>query len=68
MLNFIREHGIIGSIFIIIALIGSLIFSIAPIGAAFRFIWKILFGDPKRRRRRKRLEEEGETASTDPYR
>lgn len=70
MVDFIREHGILGSLLIIIALICRMLFRTAIVGAVLRFVWMILFGDRSRRkrRRRKRLEEEVETPSTEPYR
>lgn len=69
MIDFLREHGILGSLIIIIALIWQLLFRVVIVGAVLRFVWMILFGDRSRRKRRKRLEEEaGETPSTEPYR
>lgn len=70
MLEFIREHGILGSLLIIIALICRMLFRTAIVGAVLRFVWMILFGDRSRRKRRRQrqLNEEVETPSTEPYR
>lgn len=68
MLEFLREHGILGSLIIIIALIWRLLFRIVIVGAVLRFVWMILFGDRSRRKRRRQREEEAETPSTEPYR
>lgn len=68
MLEFLREHGILGSLIIIIALIWRLLFRIVIVGAVLRFVWMILFGDRSRRKRRRQREEGAETPSTEPYR
>lgn len=70
MLEFIREHGILGSLLIIIALICRMLFRTVIVGAVLRFVWMILFGDRSRRKRRRQrqLREEVETPSTEPYR
>lgn len=70
MLEFIREHGILGSLLIIIALICRMLFRTVIVGAVLRFVWMILFGDRSRRKRRRQRQrkEEVETPSTEPYR
>lgn len=51
MLDFIREHGILGSLFRVIGLIWRYLFRIFLVGAVLRAVWLILFGERSRRRR-----------------
>ena len=52
MLDFIREHGLLGSLFRVIGLVWRYLFRIFLIGAVLRVVWLILFGERSRRRRR----------------
>ena len=59
MLDFIREHGILGSLFRVIGLVWRYLFRIFLVGAVLRAVWLILFGE---RSRRKRDQSDGESA------
>ena len=61
MLDFIREHGILGSLFRLIGLVWRYLFRIFLVGAMLRAVWLILFGERSRRRRN----ESGETADAE---
>lgn len=61
MLDFIREHGILGSLFRLIGLIWRYLFRIFLVGAVLRAVWLILFGERSRRRRN----ESGETTDAE---
>ena len=61
MLDFIREHGILGSLFRVIGLVWRYLFRIFLIGAVLRAVWLILFGERSRRRRN----ESGETTDAE---
>ena len=65
MLEFIREHGILGSLFRVIGLIWRYLFRIFLIGAVLRAVWLILFGE-RSRRRRKRDQSDAESAGESP--
>ena len=52
MLDFIREHGLLGSLFRVIGLVWRYLFRIFLIGAVLRVVWLILFGERSRRRQR----------------
>ncbi len=65
MLDFIREHGILGSLFRLIGVLWHHLFRIILIGAVFRFVWTILFGQ-RSHKRRNRSEEQSETPDTQP--
>ena len=60
MLDFIREHGILGSLFRVIGLVWRYLFRIFLVGAVLRAVWLVLFGE--RSRRRKRDQSDGESA------
>ena len=64
MLDFIREHGILGSLFRVIGIAWRYLFRIFLIGAVLRFAWLILFGE--RSRRRKRDQSDVESAGESP--
>ena len=51
MLDFIREHGLLGSLFRVIGLVWRYLFRVFLIGAVLRVVWLILFGERSRRRR-----------------
>lgn len=60
MLDFIREHGILGSLFRVIGRLWHYLFRLVIIGAVLRVVWMVLFGERSRRRR----EEGGERSES----
>ena len=64
MLDFVREHGILGSLFRLIRLVWRYLFRIFLIGAVLRAVWLVLFGE--RSRRRKRDQSDGESTGGSP--
>ncbi len=48
VLRFLREHGLIGSLFRLVGLVWRLLFRTVVIGAIFRLLWAVLFGAPRK--------------------
>ena len=51
MLDFVREHGILGSLFRVLGRLWHYLFRLVLVGAVLRFVWVVLFGERSRRRR-----------------
>jgi len=49
VLRFLRQHGLIGSLFRLVGLVWRLLFRAVVIGPLFRLLWAVLFGAPRKR-------------------